>query len=250
MRRQFTVLSIFAVCVLILWVLLTSMSIIPSYVLPSPTSVLLRFVRDPSLLLLACLNTLLTALAGFTMAFIIGLVFGAALFQSRTARSVLLPIFISLKSTPIIAIVPIVTLYLKVGLASKLLLSLTACFFPMILSTYMGLNTVPLGLRDYACALGSSRKTYFWLISLPSAANEIALGIRITLPLAFVGAVVAEMAGGDDSGIGYIIISASYRLDSSLLYLSVILLMAISTLTFYLVTALIARINPSYREGV
>lgn len=249
LRNSHAASLILALIIVALWALVTYFGIIPRYVLPSPTAVVNVFKSSSRDIVAASANTLCTALAGFCISIVFGLIAGFCLYESKALRHVLLPIFVSVKSTPIVAIVPIVTLFLKVGLASKIALALTACFFPMVISTYTGLAKVSPGLTDFARSVRSGAGRYFLLISLPSAANELGLGIKITLPLAFIGAVVAEMAGGDDAGIGYMIVSASYRMDSPRLYASVLVLMILSSGCYFLVTTLMAWVNPAYRDS-
>lgn len=230
------------------WEVATYFEMLPAYILPSPVLVLRVYEESFGDILAACGNTLCTALLGFCISILFGLTVGFLIYESKSLRRVLLPLFVAIKSTPIIAIVPIVSLFLKVGVITKVALALTACFFPMVISTYTGLAKVSVGLFDFASSMSASRYRYFFFVSLPSAANELGLGVKITLPLAFIGAVVAEMAGGDDAGIGYMVLSASYRLDSPRLYASVLALMAVSSTSYLLLTSIIARLNPEYRD--
>lgn len=237
------------IALLLLWAAVTEKGYVPEYILPSPRAVLKVISIHRHELAWATISTTFTALVGFCVAIVFGLATGLLLYRLPLLKRVVMPCLISLKSTPIIALVPIASLILDVGFAAKLFFAFVVCFFPMVLSAYAGLENVPEDLRDFSASLAKSRERYFFLISLPSAANELMLGMRITLPLAFVGAVVAEMAGGDDSGLGYVIISASYRMDTPALYAGVVLLMLISSTTFFIVSTLAAHLNPLFREG-
>ena len=197
----------------------------------------------------AAASTTLTALAGFTAALVFGMTIGLLIHESRPARGVLLPAPVALKSTPVVALVPVVTLLIGIGFRAKLLFAFVVCFFPMVLSTYVGLRDVPAALNEFAFACMKSRMRYFLHVMLPSATDQLVLGMKITMPLAYVGAVVAEMSGGDDSGLGYMIVIANNRLNIPLLYVAVALLMAVSATAYYVLTWGTGLFNPRWRRG-
>lgn len=239
---------VFPMLFLLLWWMVFSFGVVPEYIVPNPCGVALKVLERREDFLDAAVSTLTTSILGFFTACAAGLCFGLLIHRSVCARGLILPSLIALKSTPVVALVPIVSLIIGVGFGSKLFFAFTVCFLPMVLCVYEGLKNVPQSLQEFSSSVCSSSFRYFFIINLPAAASYLAIGMKITIPLAFVGAVVAEMTGGDDSGLGYLIISSSYRMDTPLLYASVTILMMLSTLTFYLVSFVIHALVPAARR--
>jgi NitT/TauT family transport system permease protein len=238
----------FILAALGLWGVASARSWLPSYVLPSPSAVARVLADKWELLARAALNTTTTALAGFALAVVFGLAGGLLMGRFSWLNRALLPAMVAVKSIPIVALIPLTSLILGVGLASKLFLTFLICFFPMVLSAYEGLRAVPQGLSDFARAAAVSPRQYFQRITLPGAANQLILGIKITVPLAFVGAIVSEMAGGDERGVGYLIMASSYRLDTPLLYASIFVTALISAGSFAMIGRFAARLAPQLSE--
>ena len=234
----------------LMWHSISYFEMLPNYVLATPIQVIAAIKTNFRLLLDTTSNTILTALAGFVIAFVFGLTAGIIMQRSNTLYRILLPCMVSIKSIPIIALVPLVSLIIGVGWTTKLFLTFLICFFPMVVTAYSGLLSVPDGLKDFAGSVCTSKLRYFVHLNLPSATNQLLIGMKITVPLAFVGAVVSEMSGGDDKGIGYVIMTASYTLDTPLLYASMFILALAAAGTFYLVNRTCALLRSNDWEDV
>lgn len=233
-----------------LWWLIAARELVPNYVVPHPWDTLKALSANRIQLTVSAADTLLTALLGFGLAMTFGLAIGLLIHRYKSLRSIIIPLLVGLKSIPVIALVPVVTLVIGAGAAAKLFFAFMVCFLPMVLSSLYGLERLSVGLRDFLDVVPTTPIKYLRLVLVPSAWNEILLGMKLTLPLAFVGAVVAEMVGGYDTGLGYLILSASQRLETPQLYAAVIVLGVVATSTFYLLTALACTLFPGTTQEI
>jgi NitT/TauT family transport system permease protein len=211
---------------------------IPPYVLPSPDLILQTFTADWQLLLRSLLVTVVTTFEGFLLA-AFGGVFLAILFnQSRFVEYSLYPYAVVLQVTPIIAIAPLLLIYLPQH-AAVLVCAWIVAFFPVLANTTFGLRSVDRNLADLFALYGASRWQILRRLKLPSALPSILGGLRIAGGLSLIGAVVAEIAAGSagaGSGLAYRIAESGYRLNIPRMFAALILLSLTGIAIFYLLS--------------
>ncbi|HEY1747935.1 MAG TPA: ABC transporter permease [Xanthobacteraceae bacterium] len=211
---------------------------IPPYVLPAPDLIAQTFVADWPLLLRSLLVTVVTTLEGFLLA-AFGGVFLAILFnQSRFLEYALYPYAVVLQVTPVIAIAPLLLVYLPQH-AAVLVCAWIVAFFPVLANTTLGLRSVDRNLADLFALYGASRWQILRRLKLPSAMPYILGGLRIAGGLALIGAVVAEIAAGSagaGSGLAYRIAESGYRLNIPRMFAALILLSLTGIAIFYLLS--------------
>lgn len=211
---------------------------IPPYVLPSPDLILQTFTADWQLLLRSLLVTVITTFEGFLLA-AFGGVFLAILFnQSRFVEYSLYPYAVVLQVTPIIAIAPLLLIYLPQH-AAVLVCAWIVAFFPVLANTTFGLRSVDRNLADLFALYGASRWQILRRLKLPSALPSILGGLRIAGGLSLIGAVVAEIAAGSagaGSGLAYRIAESGYRLNIPRMFAALILLSLTGIAIFYLLS--------------
>jgi ABC-type nitrate/sulfonate/bicarbonate transport system permease component len=237
------ILGAFIIVVLIsLWWSIVRVFDVAPYLLPSPKAVFLRLIGDFGLFGTHLAMTAMEAVVGW----VIGCGFGAAagifLHGSKAARATVLPVLIGLQSVPIIAIAPLLILWLGPGLASKIAMAAIICFVPVSISLLVAFNNVE---REYRELFALYKAGYFVTMRrllIPSSATALLSGLKIASGLAVVGAIVAEMTGAD-RGIGYLILNGSYRLETDLMFAAV-LLAALLGFLFYHLPDLLAKIMP------
>ena len=178
---------------------------IPPYVLPAPDLIAQTFATDWPLLLRSLLVTVITTLEGFLLA-AFGGVFLAILFnQSRFLEYSLYPYAVVLQVTPIVAVAPLLLIYLPQH-AAVLVCAWIVAFFPVLANTTLGLRSVDRNLADLFALYGASRWQILRRLKMPSALPYILGGLRIAGGLSLIGAVVAEIAAGSagaGSGLAY-----------------------------------------------
>lgn len=228
---------------LLLWALLVRWRDYPVFILPSPAVVAAEFGRalaDGSLLRHAA-ATLAEVALGLLAGVSVALLLGYALGKSRTVERMVAPYIVASQSVPIVAVAPLLVIWLGSGLASKVLVVALIAFFPMLISTIVGLRTVDDDLRDLMRSLKATRAQTFRRLELPAALPVIFGGLKLSVILAVVGAVVGEFMGAD-VGLGFLINLARGVLDTPLMFVAVISLVLISQSLYWAVVALEHRL--------
>jgi NitT/TauT family transport system permease protein len=210
------------------WEFAVWMYAIPPYVLPAPSAVFQTLVSDWPVLSQSLLTTLLTTLEGFLAAAVGGIALALLFNQSKWLEYSLFPYAVILQVTPVIAIAPLLLIYLPQQTA------VIACawivgFFPVLSNTTLGLNSVDRNLAGLFRLYGASRLQTLRYLKLPSALPFILGGLRIAGGLSLIGAVVAEIAAGTagaGSGLAYRIAESGYRLNIPRMFAALLLLSA------------------------
>jgi NitT/TauT family transport system permease protein len=229
-----------AVLVLVaaLWEAVVELDNIPAYVLPSPSNIVRTLIEDRALLLQSLVVTLTTTIEGFCLAAVGGIGLAVLFNQSRLIEYSLYPFAVILQVTPIVAVAPLLLVYLPQPLA-VLACAWIVAFFPVLANTTLGLNSVDRNLADLYALYGASRGQVLWNLKLPSALPYILGGLRIAGGLSLIGAVVAEIAAGSagaGSGLAYRIAESGYRLNIPRMFAALLLLSAAGIVIFYLLT--------------
>jgi len=211
-----------------LWELVVRLDNIPPYVLPGPIAVFRTLVGDWPVLSQSLLTTLQTTLEGFVAAGVGGIALALLFNQSRWLEYSLFPYAVILQVTPVIAIAPLLLIYLPQQTAVVVCAWIVA-FFPVLSNTTLGLNSVDRNLAGLFGLYGASRMQTLAYLKLPSALPFILGGLRIAGGLSLIGAVVAEIAAGSagaGSGLAYRIAESGYRLNIPRMFAALLLLSA------------------------
>ena len=223
---------------LAVWELVVQLKNIPPYVLPAPSLVLQTFVTDWALLSRSLLVTLITTFEGFLLAGAGGVGLAVLFNQSRLVEYSLYPYAVILQVTPIVAVAPLLLIYLPQR-AAVLACAWIVAFFPVLANTTLGLNSVDRNLADLFALYHASRAQVLWRLKLPSALPYILGGLRIAGGLSLIGAVVAEIAAGSagaGSGLAYRIAESGYRLNIPRMFAALMLLSLAGIVIFYVLS--------------
>jgi len=223
---------------LLIWEAVVRIENVPAYVLPTPLVILKTLVTDWALLGRSLLVTLATTLEGFLFAAVGGVGLAVLFNQSRLVEYSLYPYAVILQVTPIVAIAPLLLIYLPQQ-AAVLVCAWIVAFFPVLANTTLGLNSVDRNLADLFSLYGASRGQVLWRLKLPSALPYILGGLRIAGGLSLIGAVVAEIAAGSagaGSGLAYRIAESGYRLNIPRMFAALLLLSVAGIVIFYLLS--------------
>ena len=223
-----------------LWAAVVKLENIPAYVLPGPGLVAQTLVSDGPLLISSLWVTLLTAFEGFVLAAAGGIVLAVLFNQSRLIEYSLYPYAVILQVTPIVAIAPLLLIYLPQPLA-VLACAWIVAFFPVLANTTLGLNSVDRNLIALFQLYKASRWQILWRLKLPAALPQMLAGLRIAGGLSLIGAVVAEIAAGSagaGSGLAYRIAESGYRLNIPRMFAALLLLAVAGVVIFFVLSAL------------
>ncbi|MDG4764451.1 ABC transporter permease [Solwaraspora sp. WMMD406] len=218
---------------------------IADYVVPAPPAVAAVIRDQPGYLLHHASVTLTTALTGYALATATAVTLGTVLAMSRPLARALTPTLLILSVLPKPALVPVLIIALGFGTGPKIVLVWLMCFLPIALATATGLTATPADLVELARSLTASRWQTFVKIRLPAALPYLFAGLRIALPLALIGAVVAELFGGL-AGLGVVIQNAGTRADMA--FAAITVLAAMSTTMYGLLTAACNAATPWTRH--
>jgi len=184
---------------------------------------------DPALLLGSLLSTLLVTATALLASCVLGVAMAGVMAMSRWARAAILPWAVVLQVTPIVAIAPLIIVWVGDPFTSLVVCATIVAFFPVFSNTAAGLAAAPSELLDLFRLNGAGRWQTLWLLRLPAALPLFLAGLRVSGGLALVGAVVAEFvagSGGFASGLAYRILEAGYRLRIPRMFAALALLSA------------------------
>jgi len=204
------------VVLLALWQALVMAWDIPPYLVPSPLRVAQALRDDAALLFGALLTTLKITLLAFACAVALGVAIAFAFVQSRAIETAFFPYAVLLQVTPVVAIAPLVIIWVKDPTASLVICATLVALFPVIANTTLGLKSVNPGLLACFRLAGATRWQTLLRLRIPSALPYFFGGLRISSGLALIGAVVAEFVagtGGTGTGLAYQILQSGYQLD-------------------------------------
>jgi len=223
---------------LAIWEAAVRIADIPPYVLPAPSLIAQTLITDWSLLWQSLLVTLSTTVEGFLLAAAGGVGLAVLFNQSRLVEYSLYPYAVILQVTPIVAVAPLLLIYLPQPLA-VLACAWIVAFFPVLANTTLGLNSIDRNLADLFALYGASLSQVLWRLKLPAALPYILGGLRIAGGLSLIGAVVAEIAAGSagaGSGLAYRIAESGYRLNIPRMFAALLLLSVAGIVIFYLLS--------------
>jgi NitT/TauT family transport system permease protein len=225
---------------ILLWDLVVRFNDIPPYILPAPGLVARTLVTDWAILWHALLVTLTTTVEGLLLAVVGGVGLAILFNQSRLVEYSLYPYAVILQVTPIVAIAPLLLIYLPQQ-GAVLACAWIVAFFPVLANTTLGLNSVEHNLRDLFELYGATRAQILLRLKLPSALPYMLGGLKIAGGLSLIGAVVAEIAAGSagaGSGLAFRIVESGYRLNIPRMFAALLLLSIAGIVIFGLLSLL------------
>lgn len=223
------------------WETLVRIEAIPPYILPGPILVLETLIRDRATLSGSLWITLENTGLAFAAAAIGGLALAVLFAQSRVIELSLFPYAVILQVTPIVAIAPLIIIWVKDTQVALLICAWIVAFFPVVSNTTLGLNSADHNLLDLFQLYGASRGQTLWYLRLPNAMPYFLGGLRISGGLALIGAVVAEFVAGtagSESGLAYRILESGYRLNIPRMFAALFLVSVVGVLIFLVLTLL------------
>ena len=229
--------AVLGVLLLLLWEGLTRLLAVPVYVLPGPLAILGALVEDRVLLATSLLVTLKIAVLALLAAVSLGGLLAVLFAQSRVAERALFPYAVILQVTPIVAIAPLILIWVDSVTFALLICAWIVAFFPVLSNTVLGLNSADRNLVELFRLYGASRWQTLWMLRLPCALPYFLAGLRVAGGLALIGAVVAEFvagAGGTGSGLAFRILEAGYQLKVPRMFAALALISACGIAIFAL----------------
>ena len=229
--------------IVLLWSASISFFHIPAYLLPSPEEIFRRMVRDWRILLGGTGYTLLCVIYGFAVSVVVGIPLALLIVFNRTSERILMPLVVMSQTIPKVAIAPILIIWLGFGILPKVAITFLIAFFPIVISTAVGLKSVETDMLDLVRSMGAGRLKLLLRVRMPTALPHMFAGLKIAICLAVVGAIVGEFVGSDN-GLGYLILTAAGSLDGPMTWAALVVLVAMGVGLFALVSWVEAMVIP------
>jgi len=241
-RGEYLLLPLAVLLFLAAWELLVRLGGYPPFTLPSPGRVYARLVSaltDGSLLWNTGI-TLMEVFGGLTLGLTTALVLGYALAKSRPLERLISPYLVASQAIPIVALAPLLVIWFGTGLQSKVLVCALTIFFPMLVSAIVGIRAVEPDLVDLMRSLRATRWQMFAKLEVPSALPVLLGGLKVSVTLSVIGAVVGEFVAAD-RGLGFLINVARGNFDTPLRFVALFTLVGIA-LTLYLTVVVLENL--------
>ena len=236
--------ALVGIAFLALWQAAVSVFDIPPWLVPGPWLVARTLAQDAPLLLGSLGVTLAIALAALACAVVLGVALAFLFVQNRAIEASLLPYAVLLQVTPIVAIAPLIIIWVREPLPALVICATIVALFPMVSNTTLGLKSVDPGLLDLFRLHGATRWQMLARLRVPSALPYFFAGLRVSSGLALIGAVVAEFVagtGGTASGLAYQILMAGLQLNIPRLFAALVLI-TLTGVALYALVGLAARL--------
>ncbi len=226
---------------LLVWQLVAQSGMVNAFLLPAPLDVARSFWLSLSdgLLVKNAMQTLIESLAGFALGAVVALPLGYAIARSPLLARATQPYLAASQAMPAVAIAPLLVIWLGFDMPPVIVLCALIVFFPLVVTTVLGLRTLDRDVVDAGRVEGAGRWALLWHIELPLALPSILAGLRTSLTLSVTGAVVGEFVLGDQ-GLGGLLLSARGNLDTPLVFATLFTL-ALLAAALYGVARLIER---------
>ncbi|CAN7774145.1 ABC transporter permease [Variovorax sp. LjRoot175] len=231
-----------AAAILLAWQFAVPLLGLSEFVLPTPLAIGKRMVTDFDLLAAHSYITLLEVLAGFLAGVLIGIPLALAIFYSKAFERAVYPLLVALQTVPKIALAPLLVLYLGYGWWPKISLAFLISFFPIVISTVVGLQSLDKGLVNMVRSMGSSEWQTFFKVRLPAALPSIFGGLKVAISLAVIGAIIGEYIAAE-RGLGYLQLQANSQFDTTLNFATVVTISLLGVLLYFVLALIESKVS-------
>jgi NitT/TauT family transport system permease protein len=201
-------------------------------VLPAPSEIGVELAANLPWYLGHAWYTLVTTLAGFAVAVVVGIALAVVIVESRLLESTVYALIVGLNSVPKVAVAPLFVVWLGTGYEPKIAIAFLIAVFAMVIDTVLGLRSVPPDVIDLARSLRGSRLDMLRRIRFPCALPAIFSGMKVSISLALVGAIVGEFVSSQ-RGLGYVILSAQGMFDIPRVFAAITVLAVLGVVLFW-----------------
>jgi NitT/TauT family transport system permease protein len=241
---QFAVFIAFFVA----WEILVDVLGVKPVILPPPSLIFVSIWKNRSYLMLHTWPTFLAVGGGFLFAAIAGFAIAVGIAYSRWVSEVTYPFLVAAQVLPKIALAPLFLIWFGFGLTPKVVIAALIAFFPIVINTARGLQSVDIELVQYMKSLGADWHEIFFKISLPWSLPYVFASFKIAMTLAVVGAVVGEFVASD-KGLGYVISYANISLDTELMFAGIFVLSALGV-AFFLAVVVVEQLMLTWQVAI
>lgn len=219
------------------WEALVGLFDMPEHLLPRPRSVVISTIANWGEIANHSYHTILAVLAGYLLAVAFAVPMAVLIVISPKIERLIYPPLVATQSIPKIALAPLFIVWFGFGIETKVSVAFLICFFPIVVDTIVGLRSIDPSLIQLARSMGAPPRRIFLKLRLPGALPSMFGGLKVASALAVVGALTGEYIASD-SGLGYILLSASGEMNTSLMFGVLIVLSVLAMIFFYAIEIL------------
>ena len=243
---------LFLIFIVVAWDVTIRLFRIPPYQIPAPGDVIAVLWQDWPELARQSWPTTYATLCGFLLSAVFGIPLAMLIAGSKTVESYVYPLLVFSQSVPKVAIAPLFVVWFGFGIIPKVIAAFLLGFFPVVVSAVQGFKSVDPDMVDLARAMQGSRFQVFCAVNLPHAMPAIFSGLKVSVTLAVVGAVVGEFVGSN-SGIGYVLQRSIGTFDLPTMFAALVILALLGVVLFWIVDRIERLVIPwhaSQRQDV
>lgn len=219
---------------LIIWELALQAFHVPKWLLPAPSEISRELFIERQMIAAHALVTLYEIIAGFAIAIIVGVVLALSIAYSRLIERSIYPFVIASQAIPIIAIAPLLLIWIGYGILPKIIVVGLVAFFPIVVNMVDGLKNIDDDMVSMIRTFGASKRQIFWKIQIPSSIPNLFSGIKIAAAVSVIGAVIGEWVGSSQ-GLGYLMTRSIPQFETERVFASIFILALMGIMLFFLV---------------
>jgi len=228
---------VFLLLCLAVWQISVDFFKLPLWLIPSPSAVVKALWRTRDLLWSHTLTTVLETTTGFALSIILGLVAGLGMVLSPLVKRLFYPLLIVSQTVPLIAVAPLLILWLGYGLLPKIVTVVIVCFFPIAISLIDGLEVSDDDLLNLLKSMGATRWQILYMIRWPNALPSLFAGLKIAATYSVMGAVIGEWLGAS-SGLGVYLTRSSHSFKTDQVFAAIVAITLLSLFYFVLIAGI------------
>jgi NitT/TauT family transport system permease protein len=238
------------VSLLLLWELAVRGLDVKPILLPAPSQIVMEIASAPLFYLRQSGHTLLTTVAGFILAVVLGVGLSIGIVYSRLLERLIYTLLVALNSLPKVALAPLFVIWMGTGIEPKIAIAVRLAIFSIVVDRVLGLRSVDPDILAMAHVSRARPIAVLWKIRLPNALPTLFAGMKVGISFALVGAIVGEFVAGSD-GLGTVILIAEGQFDTTRVFAALVMLGVLGTALFYIVEfteGLLLPWHPSHRS--
>lgn len=221
--KELSTIIITMVVLVLVWEISVKIFSIPEFLIPAPSTVVKLMVTRIGILMEHMFVTLRETMYGFLLGLVLGVICAILIVYSRFLQNVLYPLIVIAQIVPKVAIAPLLLIWVGYGELSKIIIAFLIAWFPIIVNTVSGMRAVQPEMIDLVLSLQATNWQIFRKVRLPNSLPYLFAGLKISITLAVIGAIIGEFVGGN-KGLGYLIVVSNYEINTPLMFSSLIVL--------------------------
>jgi len=205
---------LFGVALILIWQGINALDLVPPYMLPGPVQIVFAAIKDMPLLVKHLLETLKEAAAGLGLALLVSFLLAILMDSNRLLKETVTPLLTLTQTMPVIALAPLLVLWMGYGSAPKVVLVFLTCFFPLTVALLGAFAHADEDEQKLLKSMGAGKAQLYWYFKLPQSMGAFFPALRISASYSIIGAVIAEWLGGEAGlGVYMIRVRKSYSFD-------------------------------------